>query len=232
MTAIITYVFECITTISALLASFFLLKKGFSSNDAKSSRFLGFSSFFLGIYALSTIIYSVANSELAIIVLLKIGMIMICFSLLFLFYTMKILIHSSFWLTTNRILKYLMLGITSGIALLLGISNYIQVIDVHNADTHFDPIIFNIFASFIGIILIYSIFTIYFLGVKKTEGDDRKKMVFFFIGLIFMLFGLIIDAIGNFIENETLFDSLLFGFLSIGNLCIVFCVLYKNQKEC
>ncbi|MCF2138657.1 MAG: hypothetical protein K9W44_01215 [Candidatus Lokiarchaeota archaeon] len=231
MTAIITYFFEFLTTISALLSSFFLLKKGFATSESKSSRFLGFSSLFLGIYALSTIIYSFANSELAIIVLLKLGMIMICFSLLFLFYTMKILINSSFWLSTNRSLKYIMLGITSAISLLLGISNYIQVTDIHNAETHFEPIPFYIFASFIGLILIYSIFTTYYLGVKKTKGVDRKKMIFFFIGLICMILGLIMDAIGNFVENETLFDSLLFGFLSVGNLCIVFCVLYRNRKE-
>jgi len=216
MTELITYIFEFVTMIISFLMVFLVLNRKKHSEVPLGNIFLALGATFLGIYALTTIIYSLIGEKWAIIVFMKIGMVSVLMAVLFLFYTMQILIYSSKWFKVYRISFLIPLIITLIIFIAIIFTDFIEVIDAATAETHFDPILYNIFAAMVAFLLIYSAFSIYYFGIRKSTGDSRKKMQLFFIGLIFFIGGLIADVIGNIIEIEVLFDTLLFVLLSIG----------------
>ena len=112
---------------------------------------------------------------------------------------------------------------------MLAVSDYIEVVDVESATTHFEPVPFYIFAIFVASVLIFSTFSIFYYGIRKAEGESRVKMINFFMGLVFMIISLGLDVIGNLFENEVLFDTLLFVSLSIGNVFLIIPILKKKK---
>ncbi len=231
MTEIITYVFEFITFIFSFFTSFLLIKQSKRSQVPLGTKFLAIGNGSLGIYALSTIIYSLIGVEWVVIVFLKLGMIAILIGILFLFYTMQVLIHSSNWVKTHKIGFWGSFIIALVIVMVLIFTNYIIVNDATTADTHFEPVPYYMFALFVAITLIYSTISIYQFGIKKNNGEPKKNMQYFFIGLLFLIGGLLIDVLGNFIENEVLFDTLLFAFLSVGIIFITRAFIGKKTSE-
>lgn len=228
MTELITYIFEFATMIISFLSAFTLLKQLKHSQVTLGIKFLSSASVFLGLYGLSTIIYSLIGTEWTIIVFLKLGMISILMSVLFLFFTMQVLIHSSVWLKTHKKSFSIILGIAVVISLILIFTDYIDVINPLTAETHFEPLPFYIFASFVALILIYSIIALYLFGISKNTGESRQRMLSFLIGLLFLFGGLITDILGNFFENEVIFDTLLFAFLAIGIIFTTWALLRKK----
>jgi hypothetical protein len=228
MTELITYIFEFAAMIISFLSAFILIKQIKQSQVSLGIKFLSSASIFLGLYALSTIIYSIMGTEWTVIVFLKFGMISILMSVLFLFYTMQVLIHSSTWLKTHIKSFFIILGIAVVISLILIFTDYINVVNPLTAETHFEPLPFYTFALFVAFILIYSIINIYIFGISKNTGESKQRMQSFLIGLLFLFGGLITDLIGNFFENEVLFDTLLFAFLAIGILFVTWALLRKK----
>ncbi len=220
MTELITYVFEFITFIISIILFLVLLKQKKHSEIPLGDSFLAFGALTLGIYALSTIIYSFMGQEFLIILLLKLGMVSVMLSVLLLFFTMQILIHSTKEMRKRKFVFIVPFTIYLAISLLLIFTNYIVVIDAKTADTHFQPVQFALFAIFMISMLGYSAFSIYYFGISKSEGVTKKRMWFFFVGLLLFIGALINDAIGNIIEMEVLFDTLLFILLSLGILFV------------
>jgi hypothetical protein len=97
-------------------------------------------------------------------------------------------------------------------------TDYITVVDIATGATHFETLQFSLFAIFVAFVLIYSTVPLYRFGIKKNTGDTKKRAQFFLIALLFFIGSLLIDAIGNIVEIEALFDTLLFAFISIGIL--------------
>ena len=216
MIEIITYIFEFILMVLSFIASFLVIRIKSKSKVPQSNLFLSISSIFVGLYALSTIIYSLIRQEWAIIAFLKIGMISIVLAVFCLFLTIQILISSSKWISIHRFYFITLLAATTILTLLLIFTDFIKVIDIKTSETHFNPIIYYPFAIYIAFILVFSTFSTYYYGIRKSTGESRKRMLLFFFGLLIMLGGLIVDTIGNTIEIEIIFDFLLFCFLSIG----------------
>ncbi|MCP4763781.1 MAG: hypothetical protein GY870_18565 [archaeon] len=218
MTELITYIFEFIAMGVSFFVAFLLFKKSKDSQVSLGQKFLAIALFLVGNYALSTIIYSLIGQEWAILVFLRVGFISILISVVFLFYTMQILIHSSSWIKTNQKLVIITIIIAIIISLIMIIIPFIQVNDAATADTLFSPEYpFYAFALFVAFMLIYSAFVLYKFGISKNTGEKKKNMQNFFIGLLFVIGALIVDVIGNFFnELEILFDTLLFAVLSIG----------------
>ncbi len=106
------------------------------------------------------------------------------------------------------------------IAMIMIFTDFIIIINVQTAETHFQPFAYTLFSLFISIMLVYTTFSIYHHGIKKSEGESRKRMVSFLIGITIFIAALINDAIGNIIEIEVLFDTILFILLSLGMLFI------------
>ncbi|MFX1275061.1 MAG: hypothetical protein ACFFBP_20735 [Promethearchaeota archaeon] len=214
MTELITYVFEFVTMILSFIAAILLYNKSRTSEIKLGSRLLSFSSILLGLYALSTIIYSLIGQEWAIQVFLKIGIVCLIYSVLFLFYTMIFLIYPIKWVKSK--IRY-MIGIfviATIISVIIVIVDHIEVKNEVTADTHFDPIIpYILFALYMGFMLLFSTITLFYFGILKSSAS-KMRMTLFFLGLILVIVSLVNEVIGNFIENEVLFDTLLFGFLS------------------
>ncbi len=228
MTELITYIFEFIAMVISFFAAFLLIKQKKLSQVPLGNTFLALANTCVGIYALSTIIYSIIGQEWAVITFLKLGMVAIVMAVLLLYFTMQVLIYSSKWIKIHKVRFWIPLVISLVITLVLIITDFIIVIDAATAETHFQPIPFALFAIFVAFMLIYSAFTLYSFGIRKTTGNSRKRMQFFFIGLIFIIAALVIDVLGNIIENEVLFDTLLFGVLSCGVLFVATSFLGKK----
>jgi hypothetical protein len=91
------------------------------------------------------------------------------------------------------------------ISLVLIFTDFIEVKDAATAETHFQPLPFALFAIFVAFMLIYSAFSLYYFGIRKNTGSSRKRMLFFFIGLLIIISALVVDFLGNKIENEVFF---------------------------
>ncbi len=231
MTELITYIFEFITMAISFFVTFLLFKQKKQSQVPLGNLFLIMGAFCVGIFALSTIVYSIIAEEWVIIAGLKIGMIAVLMAVMFLFYTMQVLIHSSKLMKINKISLWGPLIISVTIALVMIFTNYIEVIDATTAETHFEPFTFYLFAFFAAFMLLYSAFSMYHFGIRNNTGESKKRMQYFLIGLIFLIMGLITDAIGNLIEMEVLFDTLLFAFLSIGVIFVTLAFLQKKFSD-
>ncbi|MFX1339018.1 MAG: hypothetical protein ACFFDK_10445, partial [Promethearchaeota archaeon] len=216
MTEIITYIFEFITMVISFSATLMLINQKKYSQVPLGNNFLALANSCVGIYALSTIIYSFIGQEWAVIAFLKLGMVAVTIAVLFLFFTMQTLIYSSKWIKIHKFRFWVPLLISLVISLVLIITDFIEVKDAATAETHFQPIPFALFAIFVASMLFYSAFSLHYFGIRKSTGNSRKRMQFFFIGLILIISALIVDVLGNIIENEILFDTLLFGILSCG----------------
>ena len=149
-------------------------------------------------------------------------------AVLFLFYTMQVLIHSSKWMKINKLSFWAPLIISVVIALIVIFTKFFEVVDAKTAETHFDPISLAIFAIFVAFMLIYSAYSLYRFGITKSTGESKKRMQLFFIGLIIVFGAMIADVIGNVVEIEVLFDTLLFALLSVG---LIFAALAFIEKE-
>lgn len=201
-----------------------------SEDKQIGNKLLAFGIISVGFYTLFTFIYSIIAKEWAIILFLKLGMIIILIGVTLLIFTMKILINSSVWIEKPE--KWIYFSLTLIISVILAITNYITVVDEENSVTTFNPLVFYTFALYILLLLIYGTFSIYKFGIKRTEGNAKKRMVYFFSGLISLILSLIIDAVGNFFpEFELIFDLMLFTLMTIGMLLMARVFLSKRQIQ-
>ena len=114
-------------------------------------------------------------------------------------------------------------------------SDYIEVNDPVTATTSFDLLPFLAYVIFVVIVLTFTMISILQYGIRKNTGASKKRMELFFLGLICFLIGMIVDVIGNsFVELETLFDTLLFVFITIGVVlytCLNSVILGLNEQQ-
>ncbi|MBA7682348.1 hypothetical protein ES703_90698 [subsurface metagenome] len=137
MTELITYIFEFITMIISFFAALILINRKKNSQVPLGNTFLALANSCVGIYALSTIIYSIIGQEWAVIAFLKLGMVAIIMSVLFLYFTMQVLIYSSKWIKIHKFRFWVPLIISLAIALVLISTDFIEVKDAATAETHF-----------------------------------------------------------------------------------------------
>ena len=92
--------------------------------------------------------------------------------------------------------------------------------------------IFIAFAGYIAFMLLYSLVTLYIFGIRKNTGKSKQYMWSFFLGLVFMVLGLVTEGLGSAIEGLAgLFDMLLFVCLSIGVIFMALSLLRKKNKD-
>ncbi len=230
MTELVTYIFEFITMILSFIAAFLLYYKARSSEVKIGAIFLSIGLALLGVYALSTIIYSLIGQEWAIQVFLRMGVISLIYAVLFLFYTMIILIYSSKWFKTKIFYMIGVFTLATIVSAILLFTNYIEVIDAATADTHFNPPLpFIIFALYMACMVITSTIGLFYFGILKTSGASKMRMILFFMGLILIILALISEVIGNTIENEMIFDTILFALLSGASVLFALAFLRGNK---
>ena len=224
----LTFIFELLTTIISFYVGYLLMKQ--NEDKQIGNKLLASGIISVGFYTLFTFIYSIIAKEWAIILFLKLGMIIILIGVTLLIFTMKILINSSVWIEKPE--KWIYFSLTLIISVILAVTNYITVIDEENSVTTFNLLVFYTFALYILLLLIYGSYSIYKFGIKRTKGDAKKRMVYFFSGLISLIISLLIDAVGNFFpEFELIFDLMLFTLMTIGMLLMARVFLSKRQNQ-
>ncbi|MHA1855201.1 MAG: hypothetical protein ACTSYY_04075 [Promethearchaeota archaeon] len=226
----LTFIFEIVSTIISFLTGYLLIKH--NKEKQIGNMLLAFGIILIGFFTIFTLIYSIIAKAWAIILFLKFGMIAILFGVTLLILTMKVLIHSSLWI--KKLEKWIYISLTLILSIIMAATGYITVNDEINSVTSFNPFVFYPFALYILLMLIYGSFSIYEFGIKRNEGNTKKRMVYFFSGLIILIFALITDSIGNFFpELELIFDLILFSSITIAMILLarVFLLKQKNQNE-
>ena len=83
-----------------------------------------------------------------------------------------------------------------------------------------------------ALMLLYSLITLYFFGIRENTGISKQHMCLFFLGLVFMVFGLVTDGLGSTIEGLAgLFDMLLFVCLLFGVIFMALSLLRKKNED-
>ena len=107
---------------------------------------------------------------------------------------------------------------------------FVQNNDLVNMD--YADLQFLSFALYIAVMIIYSISRLYLGGIKKTEGNSKKRMQIFLAGLIFALLGLIMEAMDSIFKGYgELFDLLLFSCLTSAIFLMALTFLLKNLYD-
>jgi hypothetical protein len=223
---IITLIFELMTFILSVFISSKLIKN--NNNNFIQNKFLAAGCLFCGLYTIFTFLYTIIATEFAIELFLTLGIISIIFAVLLLFFTLKVILKSSKWLETPE--KWLWIIIAGIIIGLTFHPEYIIVTDVELSLTEFHPIFYNIYAIFVLFMLGYSAFITYSTGIVKADEKELKtKMKKFLAGLIIFISSLLVDVIGNLVEEgEVFFDMGLFGLISLAMVTLASAILPKK----
>jgi uncharacterized membrane protein len=166
-------------------------------------------------YSFLTFLYTLIAKADVIKILLLISFLCILVALVFLYFTIQVVLHSNMWLNGRE--KWVWILLTAVIFVMMVTSDFITVTDEIQALTEFDPIIYYIYAGFVLFVLCFSAIQTYRIGIRQTKDEFlKKKMKNFFYALISLIFALLVDAIGGMVEiAEVYFDIGLFGLISI-----------------
>ncbi|UYP44594.1 hypothetical protein NEF87_000879 [Candidatus Lokiarchaeum ossiferum] len=218
------FVFEGIAIVASYLSAIVVLRK----NSKYIGNQLMFVTFFLfGTYILSLLTYGIIKTEIVIHILFRVGINCLLYGMLFLFFTMQVMVHSSGWINNkNHILPFI---IPAGLWSIWTIFAHLEIlsIDPVNTSMALPPLIFLILSSF-GL-LISSIISLYKYGIKETKGENRKKMLIFMVGLSINLIALLISLAAQLESEGILMDIIFFVVLACG-LVIVAYGFTRNTK--
>lgn len=228
LTVLITYFMELLTSFISFLIGYLVIKR--NKENQNVNKLLSVGVILVGLYTFTTFIYSIIAKEWAIKLFISFGMSALLIAVLLLYFTMRLLIDSSARLGRKEILIYS--SITSIIILIIIFSDFITVLDEEKSVTSFNPFVLYTYALFIMVMLIHGSYSTYIYGIKHSEGRSRKRMIYFFWGLITLIIGLITESIGNFFpELELLFDLTLFSLIAFGMLLLARVFLAKRQES-
>ncbi len=171
----------------------------------------------VGIYAVVLFLYKAFNSALLMQFAIRIGFVALVFAVFLLYLTIQVLIYSSFVIKSFSLRFIIFLGLACVISGFMIFSDWLYVEDNDISTLDYQDAVFYGFAGYIGMMIIGSMVNLYVSGIKKSSLESKRKMWFFFCGLVFMLLGLITEGLGGLFEGmAVLFDILLFLCLSIG----------------
>lgn len=213
---ILTLIVELIPTILSIIIIRTLLQK--NKLEFIGNKLLALSLFFVGTYTFLTFLYTIIAKAAIIDLFLLISFLCILTALILLYFTIQVVLHSSMWLQGKE--KWIWIILTAAIFIMMISTDFITVVDEAQAITVFDPVVYYIYAGFVLFVLLFSSIQTYRVGIKRIDDAKvKKKMVFFFLALICLIFSLIVDTIGGLVEvGEIFFDIGLFGLISIALL--------------
>lgn len=211
------YIFEGIAALASFLSAIVVLRK----NSKYIGNRLMFATFFLfGTYISSLLTYGIIKTELIIHILFRVGINCLLYGMLFLFFTMQVMVHSSAWITNkNHVFPFI---IPAGVWSIWTIFAHLDILstDPVNTSMALAPLIFLILSSF-GL-LISSLISLYKHGIKETKGEDRKKMQIFMVGLGINLVALLISLAAQLESEGILMDIIFFVVLAAGQVIIAY----------
>ena len=223
------YFFQLLLSCGAFFISFTLLKK---NRKYLGNQLLSASLGLVGIYALLLFIYKVLNSAVLMQICIRIGFSALLFAVFLLFCTIQVLMYSSVIFKTKKIKIIIFFLLALTISILLFVSDWILVQNDDITTMEYKMPVFIAFAGYVAFMLIFSLVTLYIFGIRKNTGKSKQYMWSFFLGLVFMILGLVTEGLGSAIEGLAgLFDMLLFICLSIGVIFMALSLLRKKNED-
>lgn len=228
---ILGFIFEGIGLIAGLTIAFLVLRK-----DSKyiGNRLMAISMVFFGLYMgsilLYDIFYPIFQQDWLIEVFFRICLIAILFGSMFLFFTIQVSVKASIWFTFKRVAPYVL--VLTAYSIWIWFYDFITIIsgDQVNTQAEMIPTLLLLILSVLYFI-IRSIVGIYRFGIRKTEGERKKKMITFFMGLIISLAAIIINVLSNILDDPIgVLDVFFFGILALAMVIMALGLTRKPEE--
>ncbi len=237
----IVYIFQMILAVGALFIVFLLLKK---NHSYLGNQLLATSFSFVALYVTFIFLYKVLNSAALMQYSIRISFSSLIVAVLFMFLTIEVLTHSTevFRAQFKRYVVWIVLGVVI-IGMMIVIDwVYVTGDDISTLD--YNMIVFGPFAGYVAFMLIFSMIKLYWFGIRKAKGKPKLSLVSFFVGLMFMLLGLVIEGLDSAFQSfALLFDIMLFlslvvrgfvygnGFIAKKRILIFFLLVLKRNSR-
>ncbi len=221
------YAAQLVLFAGAILISILLLKK---NREYLGNQLLAVCFSLVGLYAFLLFLYKALNSAGLMQVAIRIGFSALVFAVLFLYLTIEVLVYSSFIFRSKpyKLIIWPALAVIVNGCMIFTDWILVQNDDIKTLD--YVDWVFYIFSIYIASMIIYSAISLYWNGIRKSEGKSKRNMIFFLIGLGFMFLGLVTEGVGGVVKGlADLFDLLLFLNLSGGVIFMARSVLAKKR---
>ncbi|MHA1520775.1 MAG: hypothetical protein ACTSRK_11385 [Promethearchaeota archaeon] len=221
------YIFEITAIVAGILTALIIFSK---KSKYLANTFMAFGNLFIGLYVAFILVYDIIGKTWAIQTFLPIAMTCILIGTLMLFFSMLCIIKSDKWFDDwYHWVPYVLIVIAYAIYILTN-KNFITILDTEVVNTQIDLIPLGILVVLLLFFLGASEYVVIFFGIKKTEGDSRKKMNLFSTGIIFGIIAILINVVSQIMAEGTLgeiLDVIFFGTLAI---CVVLLSIALGKK--
>jgi hypothetical protein len=219
---ILGFIFEGIGLVAGITIAALVMKK-----DARyiGNRLMATTMILLGIYMGAILVYDIFypifKQDWIIQVFYRICLIALFLGTMFLFFTIRVMCHSSAWLTVLHTVPYAI--IITGYSIWIWWIDFLEIISGDQVNTQtadLTPLLILIIG--VTYFIVYSIYGIFTYGMKRAEGARKKKMTTFFIGLVISLLAVVINVLSNVLDDSLgIFDVIFFGTLAIAMIVMM-----------
>ncbi len=222
-----------IIEITALVFGIWIPIKLMKKNpDFLGSKLLAASIAFKGMFALSTLIYDLWATDLAVQIFLRTTLISLVLSVMLLFFAMQVVVKSGTVFLSNKKLIYSTSIVTFVVVFILIFVDYITVTSLEPiVNSDFDTWVSITFMLYILIALISTLVPIYKFGIKKMEGLNKKRLQMFFLGSVCDLIAVFAEILGNFTKYGAYLKMVTFGFIALGMIVVSYSISAKSAKS-
>ena len=228
---ILGFIFEGIGLIAGLTIAVLVLRKDskYMGNRLMAISMILFG-FYMGFILTYDIFYPIFQQDWLIEVFFRLCLISIIFGSVFLFFTIEVMCKSSVWLTFKRVIPYVL--VLTAYSIWIWFYDFITIISGDQVNTQAEMIP-TLLLLILGVLyfIIQSIVGIYRFGIRKTEGDRKKKMMTFFMGLIISLAAIIINVLSNILDDPIgVLDVIFFGTLALAMVIMALGLTRKPEE--
>jgi hypothetical protein len=226
----IGYIAEAIGTIAALLSGYLVYRK---NKSYIGNRLLSISILLVGVYIGSILTYDLIRQEIVIQFFYRIAISSILLGVILLYFSMQIMVHSSTWLENKKtIYSLLIFWLIYTIIIIFG--DVIEIIDINVANTQMNLPLLIILVFGLILLILTSIFDLYFHGIKHAEKSHKSNRWLFLLGLVISLLSMFFSILSAVVEDETLgfyFDIITFSVLALSQVVMSMSFLRKPKVQ-
>ena len=220
---------EVLIVITGIFSAYWILRK---NKEYLANKLISGAFFLIGLYGLAFLIYDLIASVPVIQISYRLGLAFLITGVLMLFFGVKILAHSQFWVKKSKLVPIGVL-FTIGYIIWISFSDFIQVVALQ-------PVVntrINLTQLAVLILAVYlmmgnALNDIIRYGLKRVQGDVYKRMLVFTIGYSLTLLSAVISTISQIISGvDVYFDIAYFVVLSISLMIMTAGLVGKGGVE-
>ena len=226
---IIGLIIEITTLVFGIWIPIKLMRK---NPDFLGSKLLAASIAFKGMFALSTLIYDLWATKLAVQIFLRTTLISLVLSMMLLFFAMQVMVKSGSYFISNKKVIYPIYVVTLIVVCILTFVDYITVTSLEPiVNSDFDTWVSIIFILYVLVGIISTLIPVYKYGIKKMEGFHKKRITMFFLGTMCDLIAVFAEIFGNFTDFGAYLKMVTFGFIGLGTIIISYSISKKTEEK-